>query len=259
MTKIGGVDAYVAKPKPGRNNNGCGVLLLHDAFGYNLPNTQLVADAMAEVGDFLVVVPDLFDGKPLHPSLLERMLPLMGYGQSKPTSWFQSLQQSLYKAVLLAQLSYYFVPFLITQGRCSGKMPLIDAVLTDMNAQHGIKKVAAIGFCYGGSGCLALGKLPDKIEAFAVAHGEVHVPADIEPLKKPGLFLSADDDWSFPKSAFEEAKAILGKRPDASNYEMKYYPGTFHGFAIRGDDKDEVVKEAKDDAIQTAISFFRKH
>jgi len=37
------------------------------------------------------------------------------------------------------------------------------------------------------------------------------------------------------------------------------YPGTSHGFAIRGDPEDKVFAKAKSDATLAAIKFFKQH
>ena len=42
-------------------------------------------------------------------------------------------------------------------------------------------------------------------------------------------------------------------------YKFKHYPGAPHGFGIRGDEADEVVQSAKEDAFEQAVAFFREH
>jgi dienelactone hydrolase len=36
------------------------------------------------------------------------------------------------------------------------------------------------------------------------------------------------------------------------------YPGTQHGFAVRGDEKDSTVQAAKKAALDEGIAFFKK-
>lgn len=37
---------------------------------------------------------------------------------------------------------------------------------------------------------------------------------------------------------------------------MTHYPGTYHGFAVRGSDKDPVVQKAKEQAHEEVIAWF---
>jgi carboxymethylenebutenolidase len=123
----------------------------------------------------------------------------------------------------------------------------------------GFTKVGAIGYCYGGGPVFALAKKPDIIDTFVVAHTKVTVPADITTNAKPGLILAADVDFTFNEKAREEAAGIIEKEGLQEKVQMKVYPGTFHGFAIRGDDRVEAVKKAKEEAFYDATKWFKKH
>ena len=40
---------------------------------------------------------------------------------------------------------------------------------------------------------------------------------------------------------------------------MKYYPGTHHGFAVRGDARRPEIQEARQDCLERMIEIFGKH
>lgn len=56
-----GLPAYVARPDPGQQALGI-VVILPDAFGWELLNTRALADAYARRGPFLVYLPDFQAG-----------------------------------------------------------------------------------------------------------------------------------------------------------------------------------------------------
>lgn len=66
---IAGVPCYITQP-PAEAANGCAVILATDAFGYQLINARLIADAYADAG-YVCVVPDYFQGEPMNVQLLE--------------------------------------------------------------------------------------------------------------------------------------------------------------------------------------------
>jgi len=132
-------------------------------------------------------------------------------------------------------------------------MPIVDSVIQDLRSNFGIKKIGIIGLCYGGYFCLQLAQSDDnKIDCFVTAHTKIRVPEDITTLKKPGFFICADNDHSFPDAARLEAEKLLSN--SKLKYLFKYYPGTFHGFVTRGDPENEVIQKAKEDSLlQTKI------
>lgn len=60
-----GRNTYVARPDAGTAPVAV-IVIVSDAFGWELPNTRALADAYARRGPFLVYVPDFMDGRPKH-------------------------------------------------------------------------------------------------------------------------------------------------------------------------------------------------
>lgn len=123
----------------------------------------------------------------------------------------------------------------------------------------GATKVGMIGYCYGGSPIFMIAKKEGIIDTFVAAHSQVSVPADIRANKVPGLIIAAEADFAFSDKARAQAQEIIEKENLGDKMRVKYFPGTFHGFAVRGDDKVELIKKAKEEAFHDASQWFKQH
>jgi dienelactone hydrolase len=83
------------------------------------------------------------------------------------------------------------------------------------------------------------------------------LPSEVEAIKKPGLWVCAEVDRMLPPQKVKQVAKILTK--NGVEHEMKVYPHTKHGFAIRGNENREVVKIAKMGAIQDCAQYLKKH
>jgi len=119
-------------------------------------------------------------------------------------------------------------------------MAVLAAVISELRLVHGVTKVTAEGFCWGGWFVAALAAT-DKVNAATVAHGSLMTIEAIEAIKQPTQFICAEEDAQWPQDFKDKvAKVIQDKDVPCS---MKTYPGTVHGFAVRGEmgAKDGVV------------------
>lgn len=62
VTKLHGLDVYVAKPTADDPVKGI-VVIIPDAFGWELVNNRLLADSYAEKGQYLVYLPEFMNGE----------------------------------------------------------------------------------------------------------------------------------------------------------------------------------------------------
>ena len=78
-------------------------------------------------------------------------------------------------------------------------------------------------------------------------------------LTRPALFVCAENDFAFPESRVLEAEALVRSRPDYSEsaFRFRRYAGTYHGFAVRGDERNEVIEKAKGEALDEVVDFFK--
>lgn len=91
----------------------------------------------------------------------------------------------------------------------------------------------------------------------AIAHpAKLAIPTEIEAIKCPTLWICAETDGTFPEADRVATQEILQKRGMKATFKL--YPGTEHGFAVRGDDKNPVVREASHSALDEAIKFFKE-
>jgi len=224
--KIGGVDAYFAKPE---GETKSAIIIATDAFGSAFVNTRLVADSLALHTGFLVVVPELFDGEPMDIRVF-----------SEPDQ---------------AKRMAMFGPWVAKHGPPESKLPILQRVIQELKEKQGIKSIGAVGYCFGGklSAVLAAG---DETTANIIAHPAPIKPEEIEAIKRPTLWLCAEIDNTFTPENRKQAQEILETKGVKNTFID--YPGTTHGFAIRGDDKDEIVKKAKLAALEATINFFKQ-
>jgi len=227
-TKIAGVDVYVAEPA---TFDGRAVLFLHDIFGMPFLNNRLLSDDFAKLANVRVYLPDLFHGDAPSPKMFEDPEQRAKFDMNAFRA--KHSDEEVWKD--------------------------IHALLDEIKNNQGVKKVAAIGYCFGGRYTLKLGAT-DLVDAVAAAHASrVDIPTDIENIKKPSLFLLSETDGLFTAEVIEKTKSILeAKKPQVSIFH--YYPGTSHGFAVRGrTSEDKVVAAAAADARSQAVKFFNDY
>jgi len=224
--KIGGVDTYVATPTKDYPKDKA-ILFLTDVFGPQLINAQLLADDFAENG-FKTFVPDYLNGDPIPPDALKEG---SGFDIMK---WFPS------------------------HGAAQTR-PTLDNVIKALKEQ-GITTFGATGYCFGGRYVFDLA-FENIIKAAVVSHPSLlQVPADLEKYfsssKAPLLINSCEVDSQFPLESSAKADVIFGEGKFAPGYKREYFEGCTHGFAVRGDMKDEKVKAGKEGAFKGAVEWF---
>ncbi|KAJ3308228.1 hypothetical protein HDV04_001524 [Boothiomyces sp. JEL0838] len=193
------------------------ILYIHDIFGFQAKNARLLCDRMASQSGIPVYMPDFFDGKCV----------------GEPGNLKYELME--------------FVRMFPTQDN----MKRVQDALDSLKAL-GKTNVGAIGYCWGGKYSLHFGKL--GLKASAAAHPSLLEPEkDLAGITVPVLLLLAEKDQMF-NPIKQESLQILGKGPGLKVID---FPGTVHGFAVRGD--EETVREARDKACSDAASFFDLH
>ncbi|KAI9327759.1 hypothetical protein DFJ73DRAFT_800773 [Zopfochytrium polystomum] len=111
-------------------------------------------------------------------------------------------------------------------------LPHVLAFADDVRARLGATRIGTIGYCFGGQYAVLMGG-SDKVDAFATA----------PRVERGGAKGPAGGD---------EARA------DVSGVQLKWFKGTAHGFALRGDEDDPVVRTARDDALASMLEFSRR-
>ncbi len=91
-------------------------------------------------------------------------------------------------------------------------------------------KVAVIGYCFGGTGALELGRSGADVKGIVTFHGGLSTPtpADAKNIKCPVLVLHGADD---PFVKADEVAAFKKEMADANvKYTFIAYPGAVHSF-----------------------------
>ncbi|KAJ3341682.1 hypothetical protein HDU93_004316 [Gonapodya sp. JEL0774] len=243
--KLNGLDCYVALPSSGSKEHS--VLICHDIFGWKMPNTRLVADAIAKEG-FAVFVP-----APAADALDISIMPA-------PTFFGRFLQVGRALSVV-PSVAYTVMNTKSNYGK------LVKSFAKFLKEQEGVKKLGSIGYCFGGHDSLGLGTTtPPLADAVAEAHaGEWSAPPskDAADLVTPALFIFSHADFSLKDADRDEIIKVLQRRTaeEATKgyFEWNLYaPSTLHGFAIRCDETNPVQKAERDLALTNTKNFFKK-
>lgn len=137
--------------------------------------------------------------------------------------------------------AFYGKPLMAERAR-AGLDELLKTGKVDKN------RVAAIGYCFGGSTCLALAYSGAPLNAVVTFHGGVFPPQDPSVLnntKTHFLILHGGADTLVPVDALHGlVKAFEGAKTD---YELVVYAGAKHAFS--NPDADARAKENNMDAI----------
>lgn len=109
-------------------------------------------------------------------------------------------------------------------------------------------KIAAIGYCFGGTSVLELARSGADVDGVVSFHGSLNTPnpADAKNIRAKVLVLRGSDDPYVPK---DEVEAFHKEMKDAgSDFREIVYPGAVHGFTNpeSGDDKSKGMAYDKD-------------
>lgn len=202
------------------------IVICTDIFGHELPNVQILAKELAASCGVEVYIPDLCKGDACAPT---------GFDFSQLPQWF-------------------------SRHGDSDTMPVLSKVLAALRA-GGKTRIMTLGFCWGARYAVlpAHGPTP-LVDAFGVAHPTKTSPKDYIAASEagvPGLFLLAETDGMFsPEAVAETKEGVAGSK--ATYVFEGPYPGTNHGFVVRGDDSVPAVAEGRAAARAAIPAFFKQ-
>ncbi|NWS63662.1 CMBL Carboxymethylenebutenolidase, partial [Chunga burmeisteri] len=215
------IKVYICKPPASTDK---AVIVIHDIFGWQLPNTRYIADMLVANG-YIAICPDFFAGR-------EAWKPSDDW--SKFDDWLKT--------------------------RDAGKINKeADAVLKYLKEQCGAKKLGVIGFCCSGIAVHHLMVTYAELKAGVSLYGLIKHSGDISNLLNPTCFLSL----SFVKVWLVTQVILLEQKLKENckvNYEVKIYPGQTHGFVhcrredINPQDRPYIEEEGKN-----MISWLKKY
>ncbi|KAI1905777.1 hypothetical protein LOZ53_006612 [Ophidiomyces ophidiicola] len=206
---IDGTQVYFALPK-GDVKPDQAILYITDIMGiYN--NSQLLADAFAANG-YLTIIPDLFAGKPWK----------LNAGFEGLMDWIKGYSTDVVDPIIASAIKY-------------------------LREKKGIKKIAAVGYCFGGKYVCRFLK-EGQIDVGYTAH-----PSFVDPEELAGI----ETDTIFPSEKRHESEEILQKT--GLPYQINLFSGVEHGFAVRGDLDSRPVTFAREQAFTQAATWIKWH
>ncbi|KFY60946.1 hypothetical protein V497_03254 [Pseudogymnoascus sp. VKM F-4516 (FW-969)] len=256
ILSVDGTSTYLTLPP---NTNATApqpraLIYLTEGYGPLLPNSQLLADHLSELLNCPVIMPDQF---------CNEYFPMV-----KPPGWDSEA------AFIRLQTDH-------NPGTVD---PMLEKVLAWMQrpADHadgglgGVQRIGAIGYCFGGRYVMRL-LAQGKIEAGVVNHPSFFTLDEVSALGQPSGNKSEGAEGGGEKAKVWKPLAIFAAETDdilpeekrrATEDRLKEggvtwmcttYAGTDHGFSVRGDLDDPVVKFARDSALDGAVKWFNQY
>ncbi|RMD39156.1 hypothetical protein DV735_g5973, partial [Chaetothyriales sp. CBS 134920] len=226
--QLGDFEVYTKESANGSNEYG--ILLITDVIGHRFINAQLIADQLA-ANNYVVLVPDLFDGDPIKLNRPD------GFTIEK---WLNGGYHKNGTPHLTAQVD-----------------PIIEASIKELRTKYGVKKLGAVGYCFGAKYAIRFLKGEGQIDASYVAHPSFVNDEEFKAITRPLSIAAAETDDIFPNELRHHAEDLL--REKDVPYEITLYAGVRHGFAVRGDLSDPRVKYAKEAAFLQSVRWFDYH
>ncbi|KAG7874372.1 hypothetical protein KL938_004987 [Ogataea parapolymorpha] len=194
------------------------LVIFTDIYGYKTNNVDLIADKFADNLGYQVLIPDLFDEDPVVPN------------QTDLGEWL---------------------------GRHSPVQtgPIAKAFLEYVKKTYDPAYLCTIGYCYGAKLVFQNATKDSIPNVCAMAHPSFTEESDLENLARPLLLSLAERDELFSDEMRNKAAEIL--RKNNIRHQIDIYSGTSHGFSIRGDLSDPVVKYAVEKSVLDQSYWFK--
>ncbi|KAJ5374571.1 hypothetical protein N7517_006577 [Penicillium concentricum] len=218
--KINGVDTYIVYPKDKTPEKA--ILFVTDIFGI-FTNSQILADEYANNG-YLTIMPDLFQGDKISVSDMES-------GKADLPAWFPNHQPANVE-------------------------PIIESTIKYARETLGVKKIGAVGYCFGGKYVCRFLK-PGQIDVGYTAHPSFVTHEELGAIKGPLSIAAAEVDSIFTTQLRHESEDTLIKA--GQPWQINLFSGVSHGFGVRADLSDPKQKWAKEQAFCQAVAWFNQH
>jgi len=213
-----GINTYISGESNASNKKV--ILFLTDVFGHVFINNQLLADEYAKAG-FLVVVPDLFNGDP-------RTLNPPAPGVDIRTTWGPKHTPEITR-------------------------PIVNKALEGIKKEYNPDSIYTVGYCFGARYVLQL-LATDDVKAGAIAHPSGVTIEDVRAITKPLFIAGAETDGAYTDELKKQTEVLL--KEIKATYFTTLASGVSHGFAVKGDITDPVVKFAKEKALRDTVEWF---
>ncbi|EGV63676.1 hypothetical protein PSN45_004279 [Yamadazyma tenuis] len=210
---VHGLDTYVT----GDVTNKKILVIITDIFGYKLNNVLLLADQLAKLGGYKVLIPDIFDGD-------------IFVAGNDVQAWFPKHSESIVA-------------------------PIINDFLKKLKEDEKPTFLGGIGYCFGGKYVMQHLSKDGYFDAGATPHPSLVVTADVEAIERPLLISTPYADQMFGNDLRRETEDILSKK-EGLKWEITLFSGVTHGYSVRGDISQPQIKYAKEKTVMDQLAFF---
>ncbi|KAH7024366.1 dienelactone hydrolase [Microdochium trichocladiopsis] len=258
IEKLHGLDTYVI----GNRESPRGIIVMYtDIFGLSLPNNRLIADSYAQSGEWLVYVPDFFEGDHAPLKFADVAIPVDAAKQSK-LSFFTGLLMTAPSGISWL-MRHKDGP---TDKTC---MDFLESLRRETLPTG--KKIGMVGMCWGGrySSRATLEKymisVDDKrvplVDAGVALHpSNMVLPDDAQNMVVPFSYGWGEKDTNTKIELCGKVKELQAEEAKAGRkvpeVEHKIYTPGRHGFAVRGNPDDPAEKKCLEDSVQQVLTWF---
>ena len=237
-------------------------MVYSDVFGLPLLNNKLIADAYANSGEWLVLLPDFFKGDPVPLKVADVLLPVDATKQSTFAK---------YSGILAGAPS--FVMWMTRHKQGPTDKVCMDFLQELRRATPRSQKIGMVGFCWGGRYAIRAGleskminvdgaKVPLVDAVVALHPSNMVLPEDVRDLVVPVSYGWGLEDQGVSietKSKVEEihAKASRDGKKVPEMLHKVYKPGR-HGFAVRGNPDDPLERACLVDSEKQALDWLAR-
>ena len=153
---------------------------------------------------------------------------------------------------------------LVIETPLTTQSPVIVETIKALRSQFGVKRIGAVGHCFGGKYVARfLGKVGADagaaVDVGYTAHPSFVDPDELRAINGPLSIAAAEIDEIFPADKRHESEVILkelSEGPKKLAYQLSLYSAVSHGFAVRADVSDKRQKFAKEQAFIQAVQWF---
>ena len=229
----GEFEGYLVRPKD--NEPRPAVIVIHEIMGL-VNDIKEIADRFAQQG-YVAFAPNLFSTPDLATVLTaENIAETMKFMRTLPpgkTRDREFVQQELQKypadkrGVVGQTMAKMFGGDMPRDKMTEDLVKIIDYLNSRDDVKHG--KIASVGYCFGGGMSINLAcHAGKKLSASVVFYGQNPSPIDkVKNIECPVLGIYAGEDLGINTTLHELLSQMAQNKKD---FELKIYPGSFHGF-----------------------------
>lgn len=151
--------------------------------------------------------------------------------------------------------AHFDLPDMLSRNTKEIREPEIFACAKALRGQY--KRVAAVGYCFGGWAVFRLGaKGNDLVDCIVAAHPTFLTKEEIENVGVPVQILAAEIDERYTPELKEFSNRVIPTL--GVEYDYQLFKGLEHAFAVRGNPANEAERKGLERAKNAAVYWFNQ-